>query len=538
MGLSANNNTPDPQSTGDLEHLFRQKFADAEVAPRFQLWEQLDHELLVRQNETYRRRLLLHRWLAAACVLFMLSVGGWFGLRSGRSLAPQGELASQRTAPEATTAAGILGAKTDAATAHVADRAPAGASYAVSAPESGTQTDSDAANALAVQAGSPAGTTFLSPAMGEETNILQAFDSQSFVSGRKARAVGGNSASTSAFASDAASVNGNGASLLARQVNALLSDFATASVAFLRPDTLKPALQTTPPAVAKSATDWASVEEEEKPRSKTGRWRVGGSYGAASYNPNINFSGGAVASSNLSYSAAPTVAADYRNASNLYEAGAQEYRRNLRPGPAQRATLSVSYALNKRWVLLTGMEAARQEASSKTSYAFANNTTAAFAGKSATVSNQAAVPYMAYSQVSMPYGQQRTTRYRYQTASVPMAVRYGSPKTGISLYAKVGAVVGVLLSSRTEVEGAPSLTREDTFKSSDSPYRKVLAAVRGGAGMQYRPADATWTLAVGPSAESGLNSLNANPMHASRPYSVGMEASVEFGNTKAAPIAR
>jgi hypothetical protein len=51
--------------------------------------------------------------------------------------------------------------------------------------------------------------------------------------------------------------------------------------------------------------------------------------------------------------------------------------------------------------------------------------------------------------------------------------------------------------------------------------------------MQYRPAGASWLVALGPAAEAGLNTLNAEPSqsywHQNRPYSVGLEASVEFG---------
>lgn len=77
MALSANNSAPDPKPTGDLEHLFQQKFADAEVTPRASVWEQLDHELLVQQNDTYRRRLLGYRWAAAASLLLLAGGSTW-----------------------------------------------------------------------------------------------------------------------------------------------------------------------------------------------------------------------------------------------------------------------------------------------------------------------------------------------------------------------------------------------------------------------------------------------------------------------------
>jgi hypothetical protein len=75
---SAPNSMPnDPRPSGDLEHLFRQTFAEAEIQPRTNLWEQLDHELVVQQNDTYRKRLTVHRWVAAACLLLALGFGGW-----------------------------------------------------------------------------------------------------------------------------------------------------------------------------------------------------------------------------------------------------------------------------------------------------------------------------------------------------------------------------------------------------------------------------------------------------------------------------
>lgn len=71
---------PQNPQTGNLEQLFRQKFEEAEIAPRADLWAQIDHDLLVEQNESYRQRLQLHRWAAAACLLFAMAMGAWFTL--------------------------------------------------------------------------------------------------------------------------------------------------------------------------------------------------------------------------------------------------------------------------------------------------------------------------------------------------------------------------------------------------------------------------------------------------------------------------
>ncbi|ALD19996.1 hypothetical protein [Hymenobacter sp. DG25A] len=83
---------PTSPQKGDLEYLFRQKFEEAEMQPRASLWEQLDHELVVQQNETFRERLRVHRWVAAACVLFMLGMGGWFTIHLNST--HEGELAA------------------------------------------------------------------------------------------------------------------------------------------------------------------------------------------------------------------------------------------------------------------------------------------------------------------------------------------------------------------------------------------------------------------------------------------------------------
>ena len=99
MAPLENNHTPNPRPTGDLEHLFRQKLGEAEVPPRLHVWEQIDHDLLVRQNDSYRRRLLLHRWVAAACALLVLGCGSWLLLHSATHLPPNAEIAAT-TRPE------------------------------------------------------------------------------------------------------------------------------------------------------------------------------------------------------------------------------------------------------------------------------------------------------------------------------------------------------------------------------------------------------------------------------------------------------
>jgi hypothetical protein len=278
---------------------------------------------------------------------------------------------------------------------------------------------------------------------------------------------------------------------------------------------------------AKNAPQPALEDIPKEPKTQ-GKWRVSGTYAATAFNPNIDFSSSGSTSA-MDFGLAPSNSAGGNNAfdrsQSIYQYGASEYRENLESGPAQRVVIAAAYALNNKWTLLTGVETAQQRASSKTSLSFADSRSA-FAGRANN------------SMVAQFYAGQRTTDFSYRTVGVPVAVRYGAAKTGLSLYAKVGAAVNVLLKSRTEVDGNSAATRDYTLSSSDSPYRKVLTSVRGGGGVRYQPADATWSLALGPVAEAGLNTLNQNPggsfFKRSRPYSVGLEASVEFGGQKAA----
>ncbi|MFC7666983.1 hypothetical protein ACFQT0_05785 [Hymenobacter humi] len=84
--MSANpiedNSTPKP--TGSLEDLFRHHLGEeAAVPPRPMLWDQIDNSLLIRQNETYRRRLAATRWVAAASLLLATLAGtGWWAHRA------------------------------------------------------------------------------------------------------------------------------------------------------------------------------------------------------------------------------------------------------------------------------------------------------------------------------------------------------------------------------------------------------------------------------------------------------------------------
>ncbi|OGX89867.1 hypothetical protein [Hymenobacter coccineus] len=101
---------------GSLEDLFRHHLAQAEAPPRPMLWEQLDTALLVRQNETYRRRLAATRWVAAASLALATLAGGASWWTHHAAPGPQvaatapGPPAGRNTAEQATGTAGAPGA--------------------------------------------------------------------------------------------------------------------------------------------------------------------------------------------------------------------------------------------------------------------------------------------------------------------------------------------------------------------------------------------------------------------------------------------
>ncbi|MDF7813045.1 hypothetical protein [Hymenobacter sp. YC55] len=564
MATSAPNTTPDPRPTGDLEHLFRQKFSEAEVTPRAGLWEQLDHELLVEQNNNYRRRLRVHRWVAAACLLFFLSMGGWALLHQWQ--APTSGLATGRAGSgiNATSSNGNQSALASTNTDPNTGSASADPTATESASLLGDATAASSTNELlAAENGNAA--TALAP--GLAANRYGSSASYNPNGASQATGVGSSITATAMNTTNpgfgGSRSSASGASLMAAQFgnsysgtensmtmsgwNGITPRFAGLRGGWLgsRPDTLKPSLLAAPqPALGMLAA--AQDETTPSPTKKWRRLRFGGGYGASAYNPNVDFSqsnGQAFASS------ADMVSTALRN---YYQEDAEaEYRRNLRAGVSQRVAFKAAYSVSKRLTVSSGVEAGQQTATSATSYDFLDgrlvsppvanslSNTAFYSAR-----NSAAPIYM------------RKTSYRYRTVAVPVEVRYGSQRTGTSLYAKVGAAVGLLLSTKSELEnysagnrapstfapaGSPSTTQRYSLSSSDSPYRKVQASVRGGAGVRYQPANATWNLVLGTTTEMGLTSLNTDPgqrgLSQRRPYSVGMEASVEFNSHKPTPAA-
>ncbi|GGG29059.1 hypothetical protein [Hymenobacter glacieicola] len=535
MAASApNTNTPDPRPTGDLEHLFRQKFAEAEVAPRASFWDQLDHELVVQQNEqvvqqnvTYRRRLVVHRWVAAACLLLALGFGSWaFLWQNGAAVGP--ELAMQLPAGSATSADASAGSAGAATSGFGAEHGSA-ASDAAAFPATASGSASDLLAGLDVPSGATESEVAALLRRGSATPAYTAqFGAGRSATGLYSAAPAEGGSLMDVYRQVTSSAGGVGAdnSFFASLTGMQPRPAALRSgLGLSRPDTLKPSLLMAPQ-LPTSAPEVAAVPEPEQRESPKlwRRLRLGASYAVGSYNPNINFShtDGRLRTDMVTNAVR-----------NYYQDEAEdEYRRNLRAGVSQRAALVASYTLNDRWTLTSGAEVAQQRATSATTYGFID-------GKQ--VGHEAADLFNRPAAYSPAPAQPRATSYRYRTAGIPVGVRYGSTKPGLSLYAKVGAAVSVLLGSRSELEGSPEATRTYTLKSAESPYRQVLTSVRGGTGVRYQPASAAWNVVIGPAAEAGLTTLNAHPnqrgARQSRPYSIGLEASMEFGTAKPQPIA-
>lgn len=527
MALSASNSTPDPKPTGDLEHLFRQKFADAEVTPRASVWEQLDHELLVQENNTYRRRLMGYRWAAAASLLLLASGGTWLTLHTlhdhqNGPLATTAGTPSAQPAPSAGTRPSLL-ARATAPAAHRASTAP----EHMAAPAANPAASQAAADLAA------AGSSMAGPAASFDTGEAHGFaalhdlrrlglNRSRFGSAPNAPETAFGTSSATYAAATATSATGAGYAGMAVRPASLPAAWTAAG----RPDVL-PTVAVAPAAPALAALPEADEAAEETAPSKPRRWKFAGSYGASAFQPNINFS-----QASMGVSAQADASAVPSSSYDAYEVAAAEYRRQLRSGPGQRVTVTAEYGLGRHWSVQAGLQAAQLEATSETSWYFQD-------GKSAAASFYEAPRVGAANYVRQ--APLRTVSYRYRTAGVPVSVRYATTeKQGWSLYAKLGAAVNVLLGSRTELQGVPEATRVYTLASPDSPYRKVLTTLHAGAGVRFRPADASWSLALGPDAEAGLTSLNADPaqglLRQARPYAVGLEASVEFGGKPAAAV--
>jgi hypothetical protein len=534
---------------GSLEDLFRHHLLESEAAavpPRPHVWEQLDNSLLLAQNEKYRRRLLVHRWaVAASLLLAMLAGGGWW--QSQRQPAAPTLAQATSTGTEALGGAGRSAASpsyASTATNHTPAGYPAtGAGASATSPAAPTAGSISSSNGLAIDqtatfsTASVASLTNKKLATAHHRSQLAALAS---VASFQASASLGLSTAPRAGSDLAASyerraANNSGLGSLGDFTDAItttpeagsqLALAATEPASFTTAGLGEEALATRPAQLALAATSLPSslgaLPQPQLPvPAVERRWKLGLAYAASSFQPNIDF-----AKSADSYNKALGATSAF-----VTQSAAAEYRSNLRAGLGQRLSMWATRRLGTgRFGLRTGLELAQNTAYSASTVAF--------------VGEQVAdVNYLSYTNayiVARP-AQLRTSSYRYRTASVPVEVQYNSSplKTGFSFYGRLGGLVTALLNVRSEVDESPEATRTYSLMSAGSPYRHLSANIRGGAGIHFQPLNHQWGLSLGPVAEAGILSLNADPIQdfwsQKRPYSFGLEAGVELGRAPRVP---
>jgi len=573
MSINPIDENSTPKTTGSLEELFRHHLGEeAAVPPRPMLWEQIDNSLLVRQNEIYRRRLAATRWVAAASLLLATLAGaGWWARRDAalnagtlatiqpHAATPAQEQLAQpsartyiygtaRPVSSSESASSVMVPSTNqgtvsqgmTATQSLATIAPATAQAplkGVGASRSGAHTGTLLAATQRVVLSDAAATSGTSGLVSSGTPGAYARTMSSSAAGSSTTSLGARSGAAGAGAGDAAAesrsiaVNlqtgtGNAAAdsktaplgslttLSASEVGDMTTAAsANAAVAVVAPeqlgmlDTRAAALALTAGQGLPQGLTTAAVAPTQTPVEPS-RWSYSASYAASVFNPNINFSRVGI---DPEYGYNPALGA---GSPQLTEEASAEYRQNLRPGLSQRIALLATRHLRGHWSVSTGAAFAQATARSSSSSAFVGE------------------QLLDLGQVNK--GPLRTTDFRYRLASVPVEVRYeNTAKKGWSLYGRLGGVVSALLGVRSEVEGNPEATRTYSIASAGTPYRRVLGSLQASAGARYQPTGGTYALTVGPTAELGLQSMNAHPAQGflaqSRPYSVGLEAGIEFG---------
>jgi len=545
---------PSTPPKGSLEDLFRYHLLESEAAavpPRPQVWEQVDNSLLLAQNEKYRRRLAAYRWaVAASLLLASLAGGGWW--HSQRPV-PATDTLAQATTRQATNQAGLATARRAAATTALPTSTPASPSATpvamVTNPGSLlSTTHASAIDPTATLLASAPATSTHRQRRGTRASALAEFRASGQLPGSQLpgsylqapvelainagyRTQRGQRHSTTGNATQAApnQFNDLAVATLAMPKHAgdqqpapadtdaqLLAPtsvaLAIASPGATAEATLTARLASLTSASAALPASLAEVAVAPGPPLElTRRWQYGASYSASAYNPNIEWAKSPVVASSAPIMTTPHPASFTRSV-------AAEYRDNLHSGLGQRLSVWATRRLgNGRWGLRTGLELAQNTATSASSVAFVGEP----------------VADLSYLNASYTPQMQRTS-YRYRSVSVPAELRYSNPlKTGFSFYGRLGAMLTALLNVRSEVEGTPEATRTYSLASASTPYRRVSAGLRAGAGMQYRPAGHQWSLNFGPVAEVGILSLNADPSQdfwgQQRPYSFGLEAGMEIG---------
>lgn len=553
-----------PPPKGSLEELFRHHLLESEAAavpPRPLVWEHIDNSLLLAQNEKYRRRLLVHRWgMAASLLLATLAGGGWWHSQQVATATLAANTTAQREAVRQAVAGAVARptstTNSDAATlattgtqarrmpSTVADGTTAAAlmadNQATSATTSGSLTAYEGTNQRAKNRPSPTvslteqagysnrnnslayeATTRPMPSARQTTDAARTRTST--FSSPNAYAIAGTSTSPSAGASNASFATSQlGTSTAPGQQELVNADNAMATLSDARglgEEILLNRLASLALAAPTGLpTDLVAKALPPVP-TELRHWRYGAEYAVSAFQPNIDFN----RSSSTYNSALGT------NTISLTRAAAAEYRANLRPGLGQRLTLRATRWLGGHWSLSTGLEVAQKTAYSATSAAFTGEQLADVSSFSSTAPNTNPSSSLAAREL-------QESSFRYRSAGIPIELQYDNQaKNGISFYGRIGAIVSALLSAHSEVASNPEATRTYTAFSASSPYRRLTALLRGSAGVRYRPAGRNWGLNVGPTAEAGVQSLNAETdrsfLQQQRPYSVGIEAGIEFGGS-------
>ena len=566
---------------------------EAAVPPRPLLWDQIDNSLLIRQNEQYRRRLVATRWVAAASLLLATLAGtGWWAGRTGLVGSPEMATTTvSRPAPAGPSATGVTARPgfgsdvnpVDAAAAvngagasatagqgannklingenprAAAGRTGLGNSSATSqglastrqvGQRSGLYNANGTLSATYSRSGRPAAAGRDAGTLADNTSAAMAANAANDAAATNAAVAiqaGSGNLQTAQLpgSASAAAVNSNtatgavaiGGTTTAAGAGATLATGSTGAVAAAIPATASVSAASLSASAAAVPATTLGVEEAgllvsrtvalgtvEAPTPAlpaalaagpeptgllgTHRWQYGASYTASAFNPNINFSREGI-EPEFGYNSVLGPA-------ELSEEAAKEYRQNLRAGFSQRLALTVARHLRGHWSVGTGVEIAKANARSAS--------TVAFVGEQIADGGQ-----------TVGSGQRRTTDFSYTLASLPLELRYSNPaKRGFSLYGRLGGVVSALLGSRSEVAGRPEVTQTYSITSASTPYRRLTSSIRGAAGARFSSGMGHWAFSLGPVAELGLVSLNAHPVQSyfaqSHPYSVGLEASVEFG---------
>ncbi len=555
---------PSTPPKGSLEDLFRHHLLESEAAavpPRPQVWEQLDNSLLLAQNEQYRRRLRVHRWaIAASLLLASLAGGGWWhsqqppspSLATATPVAQPAELPGLAAARRAVATPGLASAPTAVAAsrpnysntltpsaidqtttlraeaqstdsyaaatgraaarnlAQVATRRLAGAQPTHEVEAGQFRGQGNNADARAGQAGLTGATPTRTLAVATATSATRATTAVGGI--RRGALPPASSAEPGVLAlatelPAAAPTAPNDQTLAAAVVRTSTAGLADQELAMNMNSLSAHVVNLAAPGAAALPASLNTVAVTMPPVELARHWQYGLSYAASAFQPNIDFT-----KATTSYNPSLGV-----NSARITNTAAAEYRNNLRAGLGQRLGVWASRRLGgSRWRLRTGLELAQNTATSATSVSF--------------VGEQ--VADLTYAQAMQAHLQR--TSYCYRSASAAAEMRYASPlKTGFSLYGRVGALLTALLNVRSDVDGTPEATRIYTPLSTNSPYRHFTTSLRGGGGIQYRPVGHQWALNLGPVAEFGILSLNADPSqnfwHQQRPYSFGLEAGLELG---------